>query len=86
MSLSLLEGVRNQYSDHNIIVCTNPQYFEVFTGCDFVDKIIPFHPQLEQELFVIGAGNDKKIADVFIMPTVATQKHLNYLSNNNTEL
>ena len=86
MSLSLLEGIRNQYSDHNIIVCTNPQYFEVFTGCDFVDKIIPFHPQLEQELFVIGAGNDKKIADVFIMPTVATQKHLNYLSNNNTEL
>jgi len=86
ISLSLLEGIRNQYPDHNIIVSTDPKYFEVFIGCDFVDKTIPFHPQLEQELFVIGAGSDKNIADVFIMPTVSTQKHLNYLSNNNTEL
>jgi hypothetical protein len=86
ISLSLLEGIRNQYPDHNIVVSTDPKYFEVFIGCDFIDKTIPFHPQLEQELFVIGAGNDKNIADVFIMPTVSTQKHLNYLSNNNTEL
>jgi|TARA_B110000908_G_scaffold169442_1_gene226604 glycosyltransferase involved in cell wall biosynthesis len=86
ISLSLLEGVRKQYPKHNIIVCTDPKYFEVFVGCDFVDKMIPFYPQLEQELFVIGAGSEKNIADVFIMPTVSTQKHLNYLSNNNPEL
>ena len=86
ISLSLLEGIKKQYPKHNLVVTTNPSNFDVYLGCEYVDKVIPFHDNLEQELFVIGAGNEKNIADVFIMPAVATQKHLNYLSNNKTEL
>jgi glycosyltransferase involved in cell wall biosynthesis len=86
ISLSLLEGIKKQYPEHNLVVATNPSNFDVYLGCKHVDKVIPFHDNLEQELFVIGAGNENNIADVFIMPTVATQKHLNYLSNNKTEL
>ena len=86
ISLSLLEGIKKQYHDHNLVVSTNPSNFDVYMGCEYVDKVIPFHANLEQELLVIGAGLEKNIADVFIMPAVATQKHLNYLSNNKTEL
>lgn len=86
LSLSLLEGARLSYPDHNINVVTEEKFFDVFRGCEFVDNLIPFSPMLENEMAVIGAGKDDGICDVFILPAVATQKHLNYLSNNQPEM
>ena len=40
---------------------------------------------LEHEMYVIGAGKEKGLG-VFVMPAVGTQKHLNYLSNNQPEM
>jgi glycosyltransferase involved in cell wall biosynthesis len=86
ISLSLLEGARLSYPNHNINIVTEPKFFEVFKGCEFADNLIPYNPILEQEMYIIGAGQEESIGDVFVMPAVATQKHLNYLSNNNPEL
>jgi len=83
--LSLLQSCRNSYPNHNINIVTESKYFEVFKGCIFVDNIIEFNPMLEHEMYVIGAGKEKGLG-VFVMPAVGTQKHLNYLSNNQPEM
>jgi glycosyltransferase involved in cell wall biosynthesis len=83
--LSLLQSCRHSYPDHNINIVTEPQYFDVFKGCAFIDNMIPFNPMLEQEMYVIGAGQEKGLG-IFVMPAVDTQKHLNYLSNNQPEM
>jgi glycosyltransferase involved in cell wall biosynthesis len=86
LSLSLLEGARLSYPNYNINIVTEPKFFDIFKGCRFVDNLLPYNPILEQELYIIGAGQEESIGDVFVMPTVATQKHLNYLSNNSPEM
>ena len=83
--LSLLQSCRDSYPDHNINIVTEPQYFNIFKSCDFVDNMIPFNPMLEQEMYVVGASQEKGLG-VFVMPAVDTQKHLNYLSNNQPEM
>jgi len=85
LSLNLLESCRKSYPNHNINIVTEPKFFDVFKGCQYVDNMLPYNPILEQEMYVIGAGQEKGLG-VFVMPAVSTQKHLNYLSNNNAEL
>ena len=81
----MLQSCRDSYPDHNINIVTEPQYFNIFKSCDFVDNMIPFNPMLEQEMYVVGASQEKGLG-VFVMPAVDTQKHLNYLSNNQPEM
>lgn len=86
LSLNLLQSLRSSYPNHNLNIVVDPQFFDVFKGCVFTDNLIPYSPELENEMAVIGAGQESGIADVFIMPSVSTQKHLNYLSNNSPEM
>ena len=86
LSLSLLESCRKSYPNHNINIVTEPKFFEVFNACKFVDNMIPYNPIFENEMAIIGAGQKEGIGDVFIYPAVATQRHLNYLSNNSAEM
>jgi len=80
---SLFKSIKEQYQDHDLYVATQPQFQPIFWGNPLVHKIINYHPVMEQELALIGCGGNDKIVDVFLYPAVATQRHLNYLSNDN---
>jgi hypothetical protein len=60
---------------------TEQQYFDMFDLNPYIHKVLPYIPQFENELFAIGAGQEKGYVDYFFHPAVMTQRHLNYLSN-----
>jgi len=62
------------------------KYHEILEGCPLIHKIIPYIPQLDNEMAAIGCGQDKGLFDVYLCPTIQTQHKLSYLSNNNAKL
>lgn len=83
---SLFKSIKEQYPDHDIYISTQPQYFDILLGNPYIYKVIPYHPNFENEMIVIGAGQEKGLVDVFMHPAIATQRVLNYLSNKTINL
>lgn len=79
---ALLEDFRRKYPAENyfLFLATETKYFDVLNGNPYIDKIIPWHPVLENELFLIGAAGTKRFVDHFYYPAVQTQKFISYLS------
>lgn len=84
--LGLLDSIKSSYQNYDIYLATQPKYFEIFYGNQNVHGLIPFHPAMESELFMIGQGSYKGYVDIYMYPCVSTQKFLNYLSNENFEI
>jgi glycosyltransferase involved in cell wall biosynthesis len=79
----LLESIKESYPNHDIYFATDPQYFELFDGNPYIYKMLIYNPMLEQEIQMTGFGTFKGYFDVYINPAIFTQRHLNYLTNNN---
>ncbi len=84
MMTQLLKSCKEQYPEHDIYFATEPQYFDLLAGNPYIFRTIPFIDAVESEMAMISAGQDKKdkLFDVYIFPTIQSQKVLNYLSNN----
>lgn len=82
----ILEDFHVRYPDHDLYISCSPQFSEVFDGNPYVYKVIPWHPIVESEMNMIGAGKLKseKLFDVYLHPAIFTQKILNYLSHSNS--
>lgn len=80
---SLFASFREQYPDYDLYIATSPEYFPIFQGNEYVYKVIPYHPNMEDELFLLGRGPHKGLVDICFLPHVNTQKHQNYLRNGN---
>lgn len=78
---SLFESFREQYPDYDLYVATQPQYFGIFDNNPYIFKVIPYHPNMENEIFMIGGGEHKGLVDICFLPHITTQKQLNYLRN-----
>ena len=80
---SLFKSFHEKYKDYDLYISTQDKYKEVFEGNSYVHKVIPYHPIVESEMAMIGAGLNKEDAyfHFYGMPTVCTQKVLNYLSH-----
>jgi glycosyltransferase involved in cell wall biosynthesis len=78
----IIKSIKESYPDHDIYLATEPQYFELFNGDENIHKLITYAPVLENEIAMTGSGENAGYFQIFIMPTIATQKHLNYLTNN----
>lgn len=79
---SLLKDFRQKYpkEEYHIFLATEPKYFEAIEGNQNIDSLVAWHPALENELFLMGAGNNKKYIDHFYYPAVQTQKFISYLT------
>ena len=86
LTTSLFESFAEQYPDYDLYMVTKPEFFEVFRANPYIYKLIPFQPNMENELFWIGQGNHKGFVDICFLPFVTTQKHLNYLGNGNNNI
>lgn len=78
---SLVQTAKERYPDHSIYVACDPKFFEVYDGNPYIKKVIPYMPEMEQEMLFVGAGQDKKIVDIYCHVACGTQRVLNYLSN-----
>lgn len=83
---SLFQSIKELYPEHDLYVATSPQYFQLLEGNPFVHKVIPFHPNMENEIFMTGAGNHNGFVDVLYTPSFVSQKQLNYLSKDKIAL
>lgn len=85
---ALFESFRKSYlsEEWNIYVASDTQYHCLYNGNPYIDKVLPYIPAMDQEILMTGQGYKKGYFDGYCLLTVATQKHLNYLTNNNIAL
>lgn len=87
-SIGLFKSFRQKYprEEWNIYLGTDRQYFEIFDGQEDIDRLLEFQSFFDSEVACTGTGTSPGYFDAYCHLTVATQKHLNYLTNNNINL
>ena len=81
LSTSLLKSLKGLYPDYNIYFATRPEFFELLDDNPYVHKTIQYLPQMENLLFLEGAGDKKGYFEVALLPSIGSQKILNYPHN-----
>jgi glycosyltransferase involved in cell wall biosynthesis len=76
----LLPAVYEKYplESHTIYLCCDPKFFEVHEGNTNI-KLVPYNSIMDSELYMIGSGQEKGVADYYHNIGSSTQKFLNYL-------
>jgi hypothetical protein len=86
ISTSLFENIKKQYPNHNLYVATKPEYFEILEGNPHIHKLLQFIPQMNQLLWLEGAGEHKGYFEVAFLPHAGTQLFLDYIHNGKTNI
>jgi glycosyltransferase involved in cell wall biosynthesis len=81
LSTSLFPSIKNLYPNHNLYVATKNEFFEILDGNPNVHKVIPFVPQMENQIWCEGNKDHEGYFDIAFLPYVGTQKILTYLHN-----
>jgi hypothetical protein len=80
---SILKSVKEQYLNYDIYFMCDQKFHEILEANPYIHKILPWIPQFDNEMFVIGAGQNEQLFHAYLNPTVATQTKLAYLGNTN---
>lgn len=80
---SLFKSFKEQYPEHDLYIGVDPKFSEIFAGNPYVHKVINYHPAMESELAMIGQGKTPGYVNLYFHPAIATQRILNYLSQDN---
>lgn len=82
---ALLKSFSENYppNEWDLYISTEERYHEIFDANPYVYKLLPYFPQLENELAATGHGKFKGFFDGYCQVAAATQKILNYLTNDN---
>ena len=83
---ALFKSIKEQYPSFDLYVACEPAYFEILDGNPYIHKAIPYTPAMESEVQMTGTGSFKGYFDVYCNVALATQKQLNYLTNNKIAL
>ena len=81
MITSLFKSFKDVYSNYNLYVATKQEYFDIFNSNPFVHKVIPYIPQMENLLWLEGAGEHNGFFEIAFLPHIGTQKSINYIHN-----
>jgi glycosyltransferase involved in cell wall biosynthesis len=81
MITSLFESFKDVYPNYNLYVSSKQEYFDILVGNPYVHKVIPYIPQMDNLLWLEGAGDHKGFFEVAFLPHIGTQRILNYLHN-----
>jgi hypothetical protein len=78
----LFESFHIKYPNTDLYVACDPKFFSVHEGNPLIHKLLPYQQFMENEMFCIGAGQEKDQAlfDYYFHPGIQTQRQLNYLS------
>jgi glycosyltransferase involved in cell wall biosynthesis len=86
MSTALFENIKKQYPEYNLYVAVKPQYFEMLQGNPYIHKTIEYIPQMDQLLWLEGAGDHKGFFEIAFLPHAGTQRFLDYIHNGKTRI
>lgn len=82
---SLFESIRKRYPSPEWVfyfACNNnPAYIEILDGNPYIDKVIPYIPQLDNFAITEGAGAYSGLFQVAYTPHFSTQRMVNYVHN-----
>jgi glycosyltransferase involved in cell wall biosynthesis len=78
---ALLKSLSSLYPDYNIYFATRPEFFELLDGNPYIHKVISYLPQMENLLFLEGAGDQEGFFEIAFLPTIGSQKILSYPHN-----
>jgi glycosyltransferase involved in cell wall biosynthesis len=81
MVTSLFESFKEVYPNYNLYIATKQEYFDILIGNPYVHKIIPYVPQMDNLLWLEGAGEHNGFFEIAFLPHIGTQRILNYLHN-----
>ncbi len=81
MITSLLPSLAKTYSEYAIYFSTKPEYFNILNGNPHIHKLIPYHQQFDDLLFLEGKGDHQGFFDIAFLPNIGTQRIFNYQHN-----
>ena len=86
MSTALFESIKKQYPDYNLYVSVKAEYKDILAGNPYVHKVLDYTPQMDQLLWLEGAGAYDGFFEIAFLPHIGTQRMLNYLHNGKTNI
>lgn len=86
LSTSLFKSIKEQYPGHNLYVAVKPEYADILSGNPHVHKVLGYFPQMENLLWLEGAGEHKGYFEIAFLPHVTTQKIISYPHNGKTNI
>lgn len=81
LSTSLFKSIKQQYPDKNLYVAIKPEYADVLKGNPYIHKLIAYTPQMDQLLWLEGAGDHEGFFEIAFLPYIGTQRMYNYQHN-----
>jgi glycosyltransferase involved in cell wall biosynthesis len=81
LATSLFESLKETYPEYNLYVATKLEYKDILNGNSFIHKIIEYMPQMDNLMWLEGAGDHKGFFEIAFLPHIGTQRVLNYLHN-----
>lgn len=83
LATSLFKSIRERYPrpEWTFYFATKQEYFELVDSNPYVDKLIPYIPQMDQLLWMEGSGGHKGYFTVVYPIHFGTQRLLNYVHN-----
>jgi glycosyltransferase involved in cell wall biosynthesis len=81
MATSLLPSLKNTYPQYNIYFATKQEYFSILNGNEYIHKIIPYIQQMDNLMWLEGAGDHEGYFEMAFLPHFGTQRMLSYLHN-----
>lgn len=83
LATSLFKSLRTLYPSKSweFHVSTEGQYRDIIDGNPYVDRWIPYHPSMDNTLWLEGKGSHVGWYDIAILSNVLTQKTASYVHN-----
>ena len=78
---SLMTNLKKLYTDHDIYVFTNPQFFDYIEDHPAVHKVLPYSQQIDNLHFLEGKKGHEGFFDIAFLPHYGTQRFHNYHHN-----
>tara|TARA_R100000808_G_C2153995_1_gene164703 strand:- start:5127 stop:7040 length:1914 start_codon:yes stop_codon:yes gene_type:complete len=81
LSTAILKSLKKLYPDYNLYFATQPEFFELLDENPYIHKVIQYTPQMDNLLYLEGAGDRKGYFEIAFLPAIGSQKILNYPHN-----
>ena len=81
LSTSLLPSLKDNYPNFDIYFACKSLYKDILKDNPYVYKVIDYLKVMENALLMDGVGEWNGLFDMSLMPTVLTQRYINYHHN-----
>jgi hypothetical protein len=81
LSTSLLRSLKLKYPDYNLYFVTNPKYYHILDGNEYIHKVIPYNSLFDNVTALEGVASQEGFFEIVLSPYLTTQRANNYAHN-----